>query len=388
MVNKLSIPLVDLQGQYRSIHKEINQAVQSVLDRGQFILGPEVEALEKEIAASCHTRQAVGVASGTDALELLLRAYGIGDGDEVIVPVFTFMATALAVRLAGATPVFVDIEPKTYTIDPAQIPQAITPRSKAILPVHLFGHPCNIEEVLSIAKKSHLKVIEDCAQAIGATANGEPVGCFGDAGAFSFYPSKNLGAYGDGGMVVTNDVTLADRLRTFRWYGMRDRSRAEELGRNSRLDELQAAILRVKLRYLDQWNEARRRNAMVYQQAFQKHPPQKGPTKEVILPQELPGYRHVYHLYPIRIPQRDQVRQALVAEGIGAQVHYDCILPEQPIFQPTLRAPQSFPVAQAVARDVLSLPMYPELSTDEIHRVVKALSKTATTSPLPGKAVG
>lgn len=382
MEKKRSISLVDLQGQYRAIRKEIDQAFQAVMERGQFILGPEVETLEKEVAASCRTQRAVGTASGTDALELSLRAFGIGEGDEVIVPAFTFLATALAVRLAGAAPVFVDIEPKTYTIDPAQIRKAITPRSKAILPVHLFGHPCNMEEILSIAKSSHLKVLEDCAQAIGATVNGQPVGSFGDAGALSFYPSKNLGAYGDGGMVVTNDAALADRLEILRWYGMRDRSRAEQLGRNSRLDELQAAILRVKLRHLDRWNEARRRNAKVYQQAFQQQP-----LKELILPQELPGYRHVYHLYPIRIPQRDRVREALVAQGIGAQIHYDCILPEQPIFQPTPGTNRSFPVAQAVARDELSLPMYPELSTDEIQRVVQVLSNAAAGSPLPDKAV-
>jgi dTDP-4-amino-4,6-dideoxygalactose transaminase len=365
------IPLVDLRAQYAAIKEEMDHAVRSVLERGEYILGSEGTAFEQEMATSCGTSEAVGVASGTDALELSLRAYGIGPGDEVILPAFSFIATASAIVLAGATPVFVDIEPRTFTIDPTRIPSLITPRTKAIIPVHLYGHPCQIERICAIAASSGLKVIEDCAQAIGATSNGRRVGSIGHAGALSFYPSKNLGAYGDGGMVVTNDATLADRLRLLRSHGSRDRTQAQCLGKNSRLDELQAAILRVKLRHLEAWNAARRDHAQTYARLCRHY----RLLERIRLPQEMPHCSAVYHLYSIGVANRNRVRDALVKQGIGAQIYYPSTLPEQPILQAFVPPNRAFPIAEAAAREMLSLPMYPELTPELIEEVVRALAQ-------------
>ena len=361
----MPIPLVDLTAQYQRIKPEIDAAIARVLARGQFILGPEVDALERELAVYCGTRFAVAVASGTDALILALRGSGVGPGDGVVTSAFSFFATAEAILAVGATPVFVDIDPATYTLDPRQLEQACAGGVKAILPVHLYGHPCQMEPILRVAKARRLLVIEDCAQAIGAQAGGRMVGSFGNAGAFSFYPTKNLGAYGDGGMVVTNDEALAERIRLLRAHGSRARYHHEVVGTNSRLDELQAAVLRVKLRHLDSWNEARRRHAQTYRQLFARHG-----LSDVALPEEAPGCRHVYHLFVIRTPHRDAIAQALEAHGIGCQVAYPSILPHQPALASLTRAREAYPAAQAAAAEVLSLPCYPELTPEAIDDVV------------------
>ena len=363
------IPLVDVGAQYRAIKPEIDRAIQAVLDRGQFILGPDVEALERELAAYCQTAHAVAVASGTDALELALRASGIGPGDEVITTAFSFFATAEAVVAVGARPIFVDLEPRTYTLEPTQIEAKLTSKTKALLPVHLYGHPCDMEAIMRLAARHNLKVIEDCAQAIGAEQRGKRVGAFGTAGCLSFYPSKNLGAYGDGGMVVTNEAALADQVRLLRTHGSRDRYEHAILGTNSRLDELQAAILRVKLRHLDAWNEARRRHALTYQQAFQAHR-----LVDVGLPQEQAGCRHVYHVYAIHLRAREAVRRALSTAGIATQVFYPSTLPMQPALS-RYRDRAAYPVAEGATRGLLALPMYPELTSESIERIVAGIAR-------------
>jgi len=373
------IPLIDLAAQYRAIKPEIDHAIQRVLDSGQFILGSEVEALERELAAYCGTRHGVGVASGTDALELALRAYDIGPGDDVITSAFSFIAAVEAIVAVGARPVFVDIDPQRFTMDPAQLAGAITSRTKAVIPVHLFGHPCEMDAILDIAHRQHLLVIEDCAQALGARYGGRRVGGLGRAAILSFYPSKNLGAYGDGGMVVTNDEGLSERIRLLRGHGSRARYHHEVLGRNSRLDELQAAVLRVKLRHLDDWNAARRRHAHAYAAACAR-----AGLRQVGLPQERAGCEHVYHLYTIRLAERDRVQRALDAEGIATQVAYPSILPDQPALAPHVnpalsrkggvKAGGSFPQARQASEEVLSLPMYPELTATQIDDVVRQLA--------------
>ena len=364
----MTIPLIDLKAQYRAIKTEIDRAIRRVVEGSQFILGPEVESLERELAVYCGTRYAVGVASGTDALELSLRACGIGPGDEVLTTAFSFFATAGAIAAVGAVPVFVDIEPATYNLDPDELALRVTRRTKAIIPVHLFGHPCGMDAVLRLARKRHLAVIEDCAQAIGARFRGRRVGSFGTAAALSFYPSKNLGGYGDGGMVVTNDRRVAERVRLLRVHGSKARYRHTVLGTNSRLDELQAAVLRVKLRRLDRWNQARRRHAARYTAAFQD----LGLT-EVGLPRELLGCEHVYHLYSVRLRRRDRVQRALTLDGIATQVAYPSTLPSQPALASFRRG--RFPRAEQAARQILALPMYPELTPLLIERVARALSR-------------
>lgn len=362
------IPLLDLVAQYQAIKPEIDEAVQRVLNSGQFILGPEVEAFEQEMAAYCGTPYAVGVASGTDALELALRACGIGPGDEVLTSSFSFIAAAEATLAVGAAPVFVDIDVRTFTMDPAQLVGAITSKTRAIIPVHLFGHPCDMGPIRDVARRHRLMVIEDCAQAMGARYQGQRVGSFGDAAILSFYPSKNLGAYGDGGMVVTNDASVAERIRLLRAHGSRQRYAHETLGRNSRLDELQAAILRVKLRHLDAWTVARRRHAKAYADAFSA----AGVTS-VGLPQERTGCEHVYHLYTIRLKERDRLQQVLEAGGIATQVAYPSTLPEQPAIASHCRTVGECPEARRAAQEVLSLPMYPELTSEMVSHVINRL---------------
>lgn len=366
----LTIPLLDLRAQYRAIKPEIDAAIQQVLDRGQFILGPEVEALEREIAAYCGTRYAIGVASGTDALELSLRACGIGPGDEVITTAYSFFATVEAIVAVGAVPVFVDIELATYNLDPDQAAAAVTAKTKAILPVHLYGHPCAIDRILQIASQHHLRVIEDCAQAIGAEFQGRRVGSFGDAGALSFFPSKNLGGYGDGGMVVTNDQAIYDQIRLLRVHGSKEKYWHEAMGMNSRLDELQAAILRVKLKHLDSWNSARRANAERYRAAFAKC------QAPVETPKELPGCKHVYHQFCVRSALRDEVKARLTSAGIGCQIYYPSTLPAQPALKGLTVSSQLCPKADQAVRELLALPMYPELADEHIERIVQALAQT------------
>lgn len=364
-----SIPLIDVQAQYRAIKAEVDKAVQRVLASGCYILGPEVEAFEREVAASCGTRHAVAVASGTDALILSLRALGVGSGDEVVTTVYTFFATAEAILAVGAQPVFVDINPQTYTLDPQCLESVVTAHTKAIVPVHLYGYPCAMREIMTFARAHRLNVIEDCAQALGAQYQGQRVGSFGDAGALSFYPSKNLGAFGDGGMVVTNNEGVAGQIRLLRNHGSRERYQHLLVGTNSRLDELQAAILRVKLRHLEAWNDARRRHAHSYREAFHR----AGLDGLVTAPEELPGCHHVYSLYTIRAERRDALQQALAKAGIATQVAYPSTLAEQPPLQPFIRSGQSFPHATEASRHVLSLPMYPELTTELIDQVVHAI---------------
>jgi dTDP-4-amino-4,6-dideoxygalactose transaminase len=371
----MRIPLVDLRAQYDAIRPEIDRAIHAVLERGQFILGPEGEALEREVAAYCGTTHAVAVASGTDALELALRACGIGPGDEVLTTAYSFVAPAEAILAAGAVPVFVDIEQATFTLDPAAIAAHVTPHTKAIVPVHLYGHPCEMEELLRLAPTHGLSVIEDCAQAIGARDRGQRVGSFGRAAALSFYPSKNLGALGDGGMVLTNDPAVAEQVRLLRDHGSRERYHHVVIGTNSRLDELQAAVLRVKLRYLDQWNAARRRLARGYEAAFRRHG-----LNHVGLPVERPGCEHVFHLYTIRAPKRDHAQAALAAEGIAAQVAYPSILPAQPALAAHRGRGGPWPHAEQAARAVLSLPMYPELSPEQLEQIVACLARARGSS--------
>ena len=359
------IPILDLKGQYESIKDEINEAVQGVLESGHFVLGPNVEALEKEVAEYCQCRHGVGVASGTDALRLSLHALGIGPGDEVITTPFTFIATANTISHTGATPVFVDIDPRTYNIDPAKIEAAITERTKAILPVHLYGHPADMGTIMEIAKRHGLRVIEDCAQAIGAEYQGKRVGSFGDVGCLSFYPTKNLGAYGDGGMVVTNDPEVAEKIDILRRQGSRVKYRAEVLGFNSRLDELQAAILRVKLIHLDEWIEARQERAHRYDELLSDW--------AIVTPYEGDGVRHVYYLYTIRAPRRDELRDHLKQRGISTMVYYPLSLHRQKLYQGLGYAEVSLPQSERAEREVLSLPMYPELREEQVEAVVGAI---------------
>ena len=366
----MHIPLIDLPAQYRALQPKIDAAIRRVLERGQFILGPEVEAFERELAAYCGASHAIGVASGTDALELALRACGIGPGQEVLTTAYSFIATAEAIVSVGAVPVFVDIDPATYTLDVEAAAAKVTPRTRAILPVHLYGHPADMDRVMALAKAHGLKVIEDCAQAIGSTFHGRRAGSFGDAAALSFYPTKNLGGCGDGGMVLSREASIAERVRLLRAHGSRERYHHLELGTNSRLDELQAALLRVKLRHLEDWTEARRRHAAAYREAFRRHH-----LEDIVLPQELHGCRHVYHLYAIRIAERDRIAAALAQQGIETQVAYPSSLPAQPALQGY--APQSppCPVSDAVAKDILVLPMHPELTLEAIEQVVLQIAR-------------
>jgi dTDP-4-amino-4,6-dideoxygalactose transaminase len=360
-----SIPLVDLKAAYHRLQAEIDAATVRVLAGGWYILGPEVSAFEAEFAAYLGVEHAVGVASGTDAVLLALRALGVGPGDEVITVAHTAVATVAAIELAGATPRFVDIDPATYTLDPVQLAAAVTPRTRAIVPVHLYGAPADMDAVLAVARAHELRVIEDCAQAHGARYKGHMVGTLGDAAAFSFYPTKNLGALGDGGAVATNRPEVAERLRLLRQYGWRERYVSDVAGMNSRLDELQAAILRVRLRYLDAENEARRRLAARYDAALAGLP--------VTRPTARPDDKAVYHLYVIRAAARDTLAAHLSAHGIGTGVHYPVPVHRQPAYAHLGYGPGSLPATEAAAGEVLSLPMYPDLPEAAVETVGAAI---------------
>ena len=358
------IPLVDLKAQRAAISAEIEATIASVVDRCDFILGREVGLFEEEFADYCGVPHAVGVASGTDALHLACRAVDLGEGDEVIVPAMTFAATAFAVSLMGARPVLVDVRPEDALIDPTQIEAAVTPRTKAIIPVHLYGNCADMSAVCAIAAKYSLIVIEDAAQAHGAVYAGRRAGSLGDIGCFSFYPGKNLGAYGDGGLITTERSDIAERIKLLRNCGSRLKYRHEEIGLNSRLDTLQAAILRVKLRWLDQWNAARRRMAAHYDTALHGI-------------EGIDRTRHadgsVHHLYVVRVAGRDAVQQALNARGIGAGIHYPFALHELKAYTSLGHRPGAFPVAEDWARRCLSLPLYPELTLLGAESCVAAL---------------
>ena len=362
------IPQFDLSAQYAAIGAEIRTAVEHVLFTQQFVLGREGTALEEEIATLCGVAYAVGVASGTDALILALRACGVRSGDEVLLPTSTFVATGSAVSALGATPVFADIRPETYNLDPCELERRITPRTRAVIAVHLYGLAADMDPIVAFAKSHKLPLIEDCAQAIGAAYKGRGVGSFGDAACLSFYPTKNLGAYGDAGMAVTNSHELAERLRTLRNHGQTAKYLSSEPGWNSRLDEIQAAILRVKLRHLAEWQRARRSNAAEYTRLFQQVP-------GVMPPHEPEGCEHVYHQYTIRCERREALQQHLAARKIGSTVYYPYPLHVQPLYAHLGHKAGDFPHAERAAQEVLSLPMYPELRRDQIARVVEAVTE-------------
>jgi dTDP-3-amino-3,4,6-trideoxy-alpha-D-glucose transaminase len=344
---------------------QIDAAARRVLESGRFILGPEVRAFEEEFAAWLGVEHTVGVASGTDAIHLALRACGIGPGDEVITVAHTAVATVVAVEMAGARPVLVDVDPETYTMDPAACRAAISPRTKAILPVHLYGHPADMTALGEIARRHGLLLVEDCAQAHGARIEGTLVGTFGEVACFSFYPTKNLGAFGDGGAVVTRDAALAERVRRLRNYGQTSRYRHESRGFNSRLDELQAAILRVRLVYLDEFNAARRQVAA----AYAKH------LRGVSPPVERPGAYHVYHLYVVRHQRRDALREHLRARGVGTLIHYPTPAHLQPAYADLGYRPGSLPLTEQVACEIVSLPLYVGMGEEEVRAVCAAIAE-------------
>ena len=352
--------MVDLRAELPLYADAIRAGFDAVLDSGRFVLGPQAEALEREVASRCGVAHAVACNSGTDALHLALRALGVGPGDEVITAGFTFIGTAEAIVHAGATPVFVDVRADTFNLDADALEAAITPRTRAILPVHLFGRVADMPVVLDVARRRGLHVVEDAAQAIGAALDGRACGAFGDAGCFSFYPSKNLGACGDGGMAVTDDAALAERLRILRNHGSRETYRHEAIGWNSRLDELQAVVLRAKLPHLDAFNAARRRHAEGYAARLRGLP--------LALPDPGTAGAHVFHQYTVRTPRRDALRAALSAAGIASAVHYPVPLHRQAPFAAAC-AEVSLPVCETLASEVLSLPMYPLLTDRELDRV-------------------
>ena len=367
-VAQMTVPILDLKAQYATIKDEIQAAVNGVLENQHFILGPEVKALEKEIAEYCGTKYAVGVASGTDALILGLRACGVGPGDEVIVPSFTFIATADAVSLLGGEPVFADIDPDTFNLDPKSVERRITPRTKAIVPVHLYGQSADMDPILALAKAHNLKVIEDTAQAIGATYKGRKTASMGDVGCISFFPSKNLGGYGDGGMVVTNSDEVAKHLMSLRAHGSTKKYLSDEQGWNSRLDELQAAILRVKLRHLDQWSIQRREAARRYDNLLQGLP-------GIVTPKRSGFGDHVFHQYTVRVPQRDLMQKRLAEAGVTTMIYYPHPIHLQPIYASLGYREGDLPVTEAACKQVFSLPMFPELTPEQSEYVSSALMR-------------
>jgi dTDP-4-amino-4,6-dideoxygalactose transaminase len=366
MVSKYeSIPMLDSKPQYATLKPSIQDAVNRVLQSGQFIMGPEVRAFEREVARYLNTRYAIGVNSGTDALFISLHALGVGPGDEVITTPFTFFATAEAISHVGATPVFVEIDPRTFNLDTELIEEKITPRTKAILPVHLFGHGVDMAPILALAEKYDIFILEDVAQAFGGKYRGRKLGTIGDIGAFSFFPSKNLGACGDGGLIATSDSKLAELARMLRVHGAKEKYRNEVIGYNSRLDELQAAILRVKLPYLDQWNAQRRRNAERYNELLEGLP-------DIATPIEADHAEHVYHQYTVRImnQRRDEIKDKLIEAQISTAVYYPIPIHALPVYS-DLRF--DLPQAWKAASEVLSLPFWPQISRTVQERVADSL---------------
>lgn len=356
----MQVPFIDLKTPHHKLRDELNQAIQGVMERADFALGQDVARFEEEFAAFCGTRYAVGVDSGLSALELSLRALGIGAGDEVIVPAHTFIATAAAVTFAGAEVVLVDVEPTTCNIDVAQVEAAITPRTRAIIPVHLYGLPAAMDAILALADAHDLFVVEDACQAHGARYRGQHVGSLGHTGTFSFYPTKNLGGCGDGGIVVTDNDDVAERIRAMRNCGQREKYVHEMAPFNHRLDTLQAAILRVKLRYLEEWSQRRRRNAALYTEILAGN--------GVVTPVEAPDSMHVYHLYVVRVPRRDALRAHLWEQaGIGTGIHYPVPVHLQPFYADGGFHEGQFPVTERLCGEVLSLPMFPEMTAEQVQ---------------------
>lgn len=362
----MRVPLLDLTEQVRSLEAELQAAIRAVLEGGHFILGPNVTALESELAGYTGVAHAVGVANGSDALYLALQAAGVGPGDEVICPAFTFFATAGSIARLGAVPVFADIDLVTYTIDPDSVAQRITERTRAIIPVHLYGHPAPVAPLMRLATEHGLTLIEDTAQAIGATLDGQRVASIGHLGTYSFFPSKNLGAYGDAGMVTTNDAELAERVRLLRAHGSKPKYYHHLLGCNSRLDELQAAILRVKLSRLDGWNGARQAVAANYDRLFAE----AGLGAVLITPKVAQGCTHVFHQYTIRAQHRDALQAHLASADIGTAVYYPLPLHLQPVFEGLGYQPGDLPVTEEACAAVLSLPIFPELTLAQQEYVV------------------
>ncbi len=356
-----TIPFGDLRSQYRAIKSDIDAAVLRVLDSTQFVLGDEVAAFEREFASYCHTSDSIAVNTGTSALQVALLAAGIGPGDEVITVPFTFVASVAAIEYTGARPVLVDIDPVSYTMDPAAIEAAITPRTRAIMPVHLFGQPADMDPILDIARRRGLVVVEDAAQAHGADYNGRRCGSMGDLAGFSFYPGKNLGAYGEGGGVTTSNAEFARKIRLLRSWGEETRYEHLVRGFNFRMDGIQGAILRVKLRHLDAWTAARQSRAARYRDVLA--------GSEAVLPAVRPGSTHVYHVFAVRLPNRDAWRAHLGEQGVQTGVHYPVPVHLQPAYADLGYGRGAFPVAEAVAGEVLSLPLYPELTDAQIDRV-------------------
>ena len=359
------VPMIDLKKEFAEIKGEVFDMLTQVLESSQYILGPKVAEFEKKIADYHNVSSAIGVASGTDALHLSLDAFGIGEGDEVITTPFTFFATAEAILYTGAIPVFVDIEPETLNIDVSLIEKKITSRTKAIIPVHIFGHPADMDPIQKIAKKHNLKIIEDCAQAFGSSIRDKKTGSFGDAGCFSFYPSKNLGAYGDGGIITINDLAVAGNIRKLRNHGSKGAYKHETIGFNSRLDEIQAGILLVKFKRIDECNKKRRQKAALYTKLL---------SGAVKCPVEKDGFYHVYHQYTIMTPKRDVIQEKLKASGVSSVVYYPIPLHLQEALGFLGYKEGDFPVTEKAAREVLSLPMYPGLEEEAIKRIAEIIN--------------
>jgi dTDP-4-amino-4,6-dideoxygalactose transaminase len=375
-----SVALLDLKRQYETIKDEIADALKRVCDSGAFVLGPEVKTLEQNLAQYSQTEYAVACASGSDALLLALMAVGIGPGDEVLVPSFTFFATASAVSRLGATPVFVDIDPHTYNMDPQDVAQKITPRTKAVIPVHLFGQMAEMGILNALAHHHHLKVIEDVAQAIGSELEGRRAGSWGDMGTFSFYPTKNLGGAGDGGLITTRNEELAKQLRLLHVHGMEPRYYHKVIGINSRLDSFQAAIVNVKLKYLDGWTMMRMQNAQRYDELFME-----SELEQILgLPKALPNHRHVWNQYTVRVPEglRDDLRKSLAERKIGTEVYYPLGLHEQECYLNLGYAAESLPETYKACREVLALPIFPELTESEQRIVVRGIKTYFEANPM------
>ena len=362
------IPAVNLKKQYAAIQMEVDEAIALVLAKGSFGLGDEVSAFEQEFASYCNASHTIGVASGTDALQIALSSLGIGTGDEVITSSHTAVATVVAIEKTGARPILVDIDLHRFTLDPQQIKQTITANTRAIIPVHLYGCPAELEPILKIACENNLHILEDCAQAHGASYKNKTVGTWGQISAFSFYPTKNIGAFGDGGAIVTNDVELAKKIRLLRQYGWEERYISSIKGMNSRLDELQASILRIKLRYLEKWNAKRRELANLYHDTLAR-------VEEITLPHQPADSQHVFHQYVIRTAKRDELKIFLKERGIHTLIHYPVPIHLQPAYKNLGYSPGDFPNTELATKEILSLPMYPELNEEEIHKVSEAVCK-------------
>lgn len=364
----MNIPFVNLKKQYDGIREDIHNAIQEVFQSTSFVLGEQVKLFEENFARYCGTKFCVGVASGTEALFLALRALEIGNGDEVITVPHTFIATVDAIQRTGAKPVFVDVDRNTYTLNTSQIEEKITKHTKAIIPVHLYGQPADMDEIMQIAKRKSLLVVEDACQAHGATYKGQKVGSIGNIGCFSFYPAKNLGAYGDGGAVVTNDQNIAEKILMLRNYGQKKKYEHECIGFNSRLDSIQAAVLDVKLKYLDKWNALRKNNADYYIKLLSG-------TKQVILPYKAPNRTHAYHLFVVRVPKRAALQDYLESVGIATGIHYPVPVHLQNSYKFLGHKKGDFPVTEECAAHILSLPMFPELKIEEMQYVCNEMRK-------------